>query len=156
MAGGCYCHDGADAETICQPFVAMMEGLFAAALRIPSRLFVGVSLCLPCIVDAGTSLPAASMVAWDVGASPQAVATADVLATMSARCEACHSERPRLMWKAPGGLVLSSVDDVDRNAAAIYRTVVQSRAMPPIWNVTRMTEAERAQIARWFAGRPQL
>ena len=82
--------------------------------------------------------------------------TTDVLAIMSTRCEACHSEHPRLMWTAPKGLVLSSIDDVDRNAAAIYRTVVQSRDMPPIWNVTRMTESERARIARWFAGQPQL
>lgn len=74
-------------------------------------------------------------------------------ATIMARCSMCHAQKP--LWEGmshpPLGVVLESEYDIAREAPRIARQAVMSRAMPP-GNVTRMTEAERAQIGRWLRG----
>lgn len=89
-----------------------------------------------------------------IGSAP-AITTADVTSIIAARCAACHSAHASAILRPSKGPVLSSAADVEAHAAAIYRQVVQSRKMPPMWNVTRMTDTERLQIAQWFDARSQ-
>lgn len=78
-----------------------------------------------------------------------AVTDHEIGAILSARCAACHSEHPALMSSAPKGLTFASPATIDQHAHAIYRQVVELRAMP-VGNVTNMTDAERQAIALWF------
>lgn len=68
---------------------------------------------------------------------------------LSARCAACHSVHPTLMSSAPKGLAFSSPGTINQHAHAIFRQVVELRAMP-VGNITHMTDAERRIIALWF------
>lgn len=98
---------------------------------------------------------------WIAPAAPQAsaaTATAPTLAqvhtVLQARCTACHSAAPTLMPSAPAGLLLDNDAAVRAAAPRIYQQVVQLKAMP-LGNVTHITDAERALIARWYlAGAP--
>jgi uncharacterized membrane protein len=76
----------------------------------------------------------------------------EISAILSARCAACHSEHPTLMSSPPKGLTFASPVTIDQHAHAIYRQVVELRAMP-VGNVTNMTDAERQAIALWFNDR---
>ncbi|WP_237181877.1 hypothetical protein [Paraburkholderia tropica] len=73
----------------------------------------------------------------------------DIGAILLARCATCHSAHPAMMASAPKGLTFASPAEIDRHAHAIYRQVVELRAMP-LGNVTNMTDAERRTIALWF------
>ena len=50
------------------------------------------------------------------------------------------------------GATFDSIAEIERYADLIERQTVAMRIMPP-GNITRMTEAEREVIARWFAAR---
>jgi len=70
---------------------------------------------------------------------------ADVQAIMQQRCVMCHNEQ-----LAQKSVQLHTPELVAKNAQAIYQQVVVTRQMP-LNNATRMTEAERATLARWFS-----
>lgn len=70
------------------------------------------------------------------------------------RCQACHSDHATRMAWARYGLSLNTMDDVERNAAPIYRQVVELQGMP-MGNSTQMSAEERATIARWYVARPK-
>jgi len=91
-------------------------------------------------------------------ARPQVAVPADPVAQMrtvtaivAQRCVSCHAAQPTQpgFATAPAGVVLEQPEQIRQNAERIYKQVVQLKAMP-LANLTNMTEAERAQIARWF------
>jgi uncharacterized membrane protein len=91
-------------------------------------------------------------------ARPQLAVPADPVAQMrtvtaivAQRCVSCHAAQPTQpgFATAPAGVVLEQPEQIRQNAERIYKQVVQLKAMP-LANLTNMTDAERAQIARWF------
>lgn len=79
-----------------------------------------------------------------VPAASTAVVTTVGALKMNTRDEASYSACCRLMRSAPKGLRFSSEDDVGKHAATIDRQFVQSRTMPPIWNISGITDADRS------------
>jgi len=69
----------------------------------------------------------------------------------TARCVACHAQRPTnvAFTAPPKGLSLESSERIRASARLIYQQVVVTRVMP-LGNQTGMTEDERALIARWY------
>ena len=76
----------------------------------------------------------------------------EVQAIMERRCVACHAAQPTdpLFSAPPGGVMLTTPEQIRAYADKIFVQVVQSKAMP-LANRTGMTDAERAQIAAWLA-----
>jgi uncharacterized membrane protein len=79
---------------------------------------------------------------------------ARALAIVHARCTPCHAEKPSFagIVAPPGGILLQTADDLDRLAERVHQQAVVLRAMP-LGNLTNLTDAERAELASWFAGR---
>jgi uncharacterized membrane protein len=73
------------------------------------------------------------------------VTFAEVRGVIGQRCVPCHNEQ-----LAQKGLALDSAQAIVQHAPAIHQQVVLQRTMP-MNNATRMADAERALIARWFA-----
>ena len=65
------------------------------------------------------------------------------------RCASCHSRRPsdKGFLTAPNDVIFGTAEEVAAQAALIKARVL-NRSMPP-GNKTRMTDEERALIARW-------
>jgi len=70
---------------------------------------------------------------------------------LRARCVSCHAAHPTQpgFASAPAGVMLDDAHGIARNAPRIYQQAVQLKAMP-LANMTNMTEAERAEVGRWF------
>jgi uncharacterized membrane protein len=79
---------------------------------------------------------------------------ARALAIVHARCTPCHADKPSFagIVAPPAGLVLQTPDDLERLADRVHQQSVVLRAMP-LGNLTTMTDAERAELASWYAGR---
>ncbi|MDM4766712.1 urate hydroxylase PuuD [Pelomonas sp. SE-A7] len=90
----------------------------------------------------------AGLIAWMAPAKQDAAMPAPTLAQVQAvveqRCLMCHSGPA-----AQKGLRLDSAEALQGHAAAVYQQVVLQKTMP-LNNVTAITEAERALVARWF------
>ncbi|MCI1711347.1 MAG: urate hydroxylase PuuD [Chiayiivirga sp.] len=78
--------------------------------------------------------------------------TAFVAGLLRTHCLACHSATPTLLPAAPKGTVFDTPQQIEQQAAMIHQQVVQLKIMPP-GNLTRMSEAERAAIGRWYEQR---
>jgi len=76
--------------------------------------------------------------------------TAEILPIVVSRCGVCHSAHPTLMPSAPKGAMFDTVAQIELRAALIHQQVAVLRVMPP-GNLTGLTDAERAAIARWSA-----
>ncbi|HEY1609549.1 MAG TPA: hypothetical protein VGG24_09800, partial [Paraburkholderia sp.] len=105
----------------------------------------------------GVALMAAAL-AWTMPhpVVPQAEAAnapvptlAQIMPILQQRCAACHSAHPTLMGAAPAGVMFDTQAEVTQNAQGLYQQAVTLKAMP-LGNVTKMTDAERQQIAAWF------
>ncbi|GAA4013777.1 urate hydroxylase PuuD [Actimicrobium antarcticum] len=74
-----------------------------------------------------------------------------VQAIVAQRCVACHAAHPTQAGfsAAPLGVQLHRPELIRQHAAAIYKQVVQLKAMP-IGNLTGITEDERAVIGTWY------
>jgi len=77
-----------------------------------------------------------------------------MLALMRTHCVQCHAAEPthEAFAKAPAGILLETIAQVERNAAKIMTQVAVDRAMP-LGNETGMTDEERDRVAAWVAGR---
>ncbi|MDR3426897.1 urate hydroxylase PuuD [Silvimonas sp.] len=106
-------------------------------------------LAVVLVWHAPKALPAAQASAEP--AKPAATTLADIRPIIDSRCIECHSEKPTKMPTAPNGLKFDTDAVVRANAPKIYQQVVQLKAMP-LGNLTGITDAERAQIGRWFEG----
>ena len=90
-----------------------------------------------------------------VAALDPSVSAADlfigVQGVIQSRCASCHADEPTQPGFAapPGGIVLVTADDIQRQSQAIHQQAVVTRAMP-IANLTQITEEERALIDQWF------
>ncbi|HZQ03174.1 MAG TPA: urate hydroxylase PuuD [Gaiellaceae bacterium] len=77
-----------------------------------------------------------------------------VQAIVQARCAPCHSLHPTEPGypAAPLGIRFDTRAEIEAQAGLIDQLAVQTRTMPP-GNVTHMTAAERAILARWLSSR---
>ncbi len=101
---------------------------------------VGVAVILGVIAWLGPAPSAPS------AAAPAAVGYAQLKPVLEQRCYSCHGEAVRMK-----NLRLDSPAQVAAHAQQIYQQVVVTRIMP-LSNATRMTDDERAMVARWFEG----
>ncbi len=81
----------------------------------------------------------------------QDVSLAQVQQVLQARCVQCHSAQPTLMPTAAKGILLDQPESIKSHAQLIYQQVVLQKAMP-LANMTKMTDDERALIAKWVEG----
>jgi uncharacterized membrane protein len=83
--------------------------------------------------------------------SGAAKAPADAVAVVQTRCSMCHSPEPAWegIGEAPKGVLLDTPEHIAAFAPAIRMQAVLTHAMPPN-NLTEMTPAERAILARWL------
>lgn len=81
----------------------------------------------------------------------QAIDFSQVQSIVLERCTVCHASSPSYagFTAPPKGVVYETADDIRKQAEAIYQQSVVLKAMP-IANLTKMTDAERAQLANWF------
>jgi uncharacterized membrane protein len=75
----------------------------------------------------------------------------EVVAVVETRCSMCHSPEPAWegVGEAPKGVMLDTPEHIANFATAIRMQAVLTHAMPPN-NLTEMTSAERAILARWL------
>jgi uncharacterized membrane protein len=87
------------------------------------------------------------------GVSAGTVPFARVETILRQRCVSCHAARPTQpgFASAPAGVMLDDAHGIAQNAPRIYQQAVQLKAMP-LANMTNMTEAERAEVGKWFEG----
>ncbi len=105
------------------------------------------------------AVPFAAVIALSVATrSPASLAPgahvvtfAEVRAIVDARCHTCHAAKPSFTAFAepPKGVMFDTDGQVAAQAKLIYAQAVTTKAMP-LGNITHITEAERASIARWF------
>jgi uncharacterized membrane protein len=107
---------------------------------------IGVALLLAVAVGTAPARPAGS--AAGAGAAPAFAQVQDIVARRCVGCHAAHPTQPGFA-SAPAGVMLDSAAGIAQNAPRIYQQAVQLKAMP-LANLTGMTDAERAQVAKWF------
>lgn len=78
------------------------------------------------------------------------ISTADVLPIFKERCFACHSLHPTQAGfsSPPAGLAYDKAGVLENNADKINAQVMQK--IMPLGNLTKMTDAEREKINRWY------
>lgn len=81
---------------------------------------------------------------------------ADVRHVIDRRCGSCHAAEPAdvSLGVTPAGVRFDTPEEIIAYAARIRERAVTTRTMPPA-NKTRMTDAERALLARWAAQLPR-
>ena len=84
--------------------------------------------------------------------SPTPVAFNEVYPIIEHKCAVCHSTTPVYpgIPAAPSGVLLNSPDAIAQNAQRIYLQAAVLRVMP-LGNVTKLSDNERAMIARWYS-----
>jgi uncharacterized membrane protein len=87
-----------------------------------------------------------------IDAPPATPDTAWVQALAAKHCTSCHSATPSLMPAAPKGTMFDTPAQLEQHAALIHQQVAVLKIMPP-GNLTGLTDAERAALARWYAAR---
>ena len=82
---------------------------------------------------------------------PAQVTFADARSIIDRRCSACHSAAPSIteFGAMPGGVSFDDPARIQALAARIRVRAVETRTMP-LGNRTRMTDRERALLARWI------
>jgi uncharacterized membrane protein len=82
---------------------------------------------------------------------PAQVTFADARSIVDRRCTACHSATPAIpeFGPTPGGVSFDDPARIQALAARIRGRAVETRTMP-LGNRTRMTDRERALLARWI------
>ena len=75
-----------------------------------------------------------------------------VASLVATHCVSCHSRTPTddIFKVAPLGVVLDTWEDIERFAPQLVRRTTVTKDMPFL-NKTQMTDAERQDIAKWFA-----
>jgi uncharacterized membrane protein len=88
---------------------------------------------------------------------PAHVTFADVHRVVDRRCAACHSQTPSdvSLGVMPGGVAFDTPAQIQALAARIRERAIVQRSMPPA-NKTRITDAERAMLAKWIQDGAQI
>ena len=118
---------------------ALRHKALAVGQPVPWRYAVMGTILLAGVIVATLPAPLTAPVA----AAPASFA--EVQAVVAQRCVLCHG--PALQSK---NLRFDSADEIARQAQQIYQQTVVLKLMP-MNNATRITDAERALIGRWFA-----
>ena len=81
------------------------------------------------------------------------VSDADALAIVQTRCAMCHAEKPNYpgFYQAPKGVMLENAAHLEQHAPIVASSIA-SKYMP-LGNLSKITDRERAQIAKWFSDR---
>lgn len=82
---------------------------------------------------------------------PASVGIEQVQKVMDLHCIQCHAAKPSMMPSAAKGIALDTPELVRKHAQLIYQQVSLQRSMP-LGNLTKMSEEERALIAKWYTG----
>lgn len=79
------------------------------------------------------------------------VDTDEILVVVRQRCSGCHAQAPDQpgFSAPPAGLLLESIEEIEKNRDRIYQATVLTRTMP-IGNLTQMTDPERRLLAQWY------
>ena len=79
--------------------------------------------------------------------------TLQIMPVITARCAGCHSSHPTVSGinTAPLAIAFDTADEVEAQAERIFQAAVVNRTMP-LGNLTTMSDAERGQLAQWYAG----
>ena len=79
--------------------------------------------------------------------------TLQIMPLITGRCAGCHSSHPTVsgITTAPLAIAFDTVDEVEAQAERIFQAAVVNRTMP-LGNLTTMSDAEREQLAQWYAG----
>jgi uncharacterized membrane protein len=82
---------------------------------------------------------------------PDHVPFSDAKQVIDRRCAACHSANPSDLsfGVAPAGVMFDSPEQISSHLQRIRERAVVTRTMPP-GNKTRITDRERALLARWI------
>jgi uncharacterized membrane protein len=107
--------------------------------------FVGIGPFARTNVNGGRSVGA------DSASLPAHVTFADARRVIDRRCAACHSLTPSdvSLGAMPAGVAFDSPEQIRALAERIRERAVVQRTMPPA-NKTRITDAERAMLAKWI------
>lgn len=112
-------------------------------------------VALPAVATAlllGLAVLIAPARAPSVTAATKGVPFAQVQPIIAQRCTVCHAEKPTFPGFAqpPGGLALDTPEQIKAAAQRIHQQTIATQAMP-IGNLTKMTDEERALLAKWLA-----
>jgi len=90
-------------------------------------------------------------------AVPSMVTFADARHVIDRRCAVCHSAQPvdSSLGVTPAGVMFDTPDQIVARASRIQERAVVTRTMPP-GNKTRISDVERAILARWIAAGAKL
>lgn len=82
---------------------------------------------------------------------PANIPFADARRVLDRRCVSCHSTTPSdvSLGVMPAGVAFDTPEQIHNLAARIKERAIATRTMPP-GNKTRMTDQERALLARWL------
>ena len=96
--------------------------------------------------------PASSARVVPGGAVPAQVSFEDARSIIDRRCAACHSASPAIteFGPTPGGVSFDDPERIRALAERIRVRAIETRTMP-LGKRTRMTELERATLARWLS-----
>jgi uncharacterized membrane protein len=101
----------------------------------------------------GQSGATAGMATFDsaLASLPPTIPFADARRILDRRCVACHSTTPSdvSLGVMPAGVAFDTPEQIQLLAARIKERAIVTRTMPP-GNKTRMTDVERAILARWL------
>ena len=86
-----------------------------------------------------------------LGPLPEHVTFDEARSVIDRRCAACHSANPAdvSLGVMPAGVSFDSPEQIQALAARIKERAVVAQTMPPA-NKTRITDRERAMLARWI------
>ena len=138
-------------------FVARHKAHERGGKTSPLAAIVGVLAILVVVVALRPTPPATDPVSDSASAAPVEIPDFEhAQAIVIQRCAGCHAEHPTQpgFYSAPLGIRLDTPDTLLAHLEPVRQQLV-SRAMP-IGNLTKMTDAERAQLIAWIdAGAPQ-
>ncbi|MSQ98026.1 MAG: hypothetical protein EXR85_01820 [Xanthomonadales bacterium] len=116
---------------------------------LPAAVLVMFCLMLASMPRQGTP----SGVAGQAAGLTTAPTTLQIMPVITARCAGCHSGHPTVsgITTAPLAIAFDTADEVEAQAERIFQAAVVNRTMP-LGNLTTMSDAEREQLAQWYAG----
>ena len=128
---------------------ALRHKALAYGKPVPWHYAVIGTLILAGVVFALRPAPQPAPTAAQAAAAAAPVTFAQVQAVITQRCTLCHGATMQSK-----NMRFDSADEIEKHAQEIYQQAVVLKAMP-MNNATRITDAERALIGRWFlAGAP--
>jgi len=110
-------------------------------------------LVLLCLMLATLPGQQTTGVAGGQAAPTTAPTTLQIMPLITGRCAGCHSSHPTVsgITTAPLAIAFDTEAEVEAQAERIFQAAVVNRTMP-LGNLTAISDAEREQLAQWYAG----